>query len=108
MEPAAVQRLRHRAALVACNSGDENRSIASHSVHLFCTFLASSRRSFLEGPKGAGIVLLGNLSNCRNVGQFWLPRISSRSSMRLEIKLPCLNQTHTSPSDSTIHLHAQN
>src|SRR6185369_11059429 len=30
MEPAALQRLRDRAALIACHSGDENRSIAWH------------------------------------------------------------------------------
>jgi hypothetical protein len=29
-EPAALQRLRDRAALIACHSGDENRSIARH------------------------------------------------------------------------------
>ena len=29
-EPAALQRLRDRAALMACHSGDENRSIARH------------------------------------------------------------------------------
>ena len=31
MEPCALQRLRDRAALIACHSGDENRSIARHS-----------------------------------------------------------------------------
>jgi hypothetical protein len=31
MEPGALQRLRDRAALIACHSGDENRSIARHS-----------------------------------------------------------------------------
>src|SRR6202011_2390314 len=31
MEPGAMQRLRDRAALLACYSGDENRSIAGHS-----------------------------------------------------------------------------
>jgi hypothetical protein len=30
MEPGALQRLRDRAALIACHSGDENRSIACH------------------------------------------------------------------------------
>ncbi len=30
MEPGALQRLRDRAALIACRSGDENRSIACH------------------------------------------------------------------------------
>ncbi len=30
MEPGALQRLRDRAALIACHSGDENRSIARH------------------------------------------------------------------------------
>jgi hypothetical protein len=30
MEPAVLQRLRDRAALIACNSGDENRPIARH------------------------------------------------------------------------------
>jgi hypothetical protein len=29
-EPAVLQRLRDRAALMACHSGDENRSIARH------------------------------------------------------------------------------
>src|ERR1700681_1429552 len=29
-EPGALQRLRNRAALIACHSGDENRSIARH------------------------------------------------------------------------------
>src|ERR1700730_10041969 len=29
-EPGALQRLRDRAALIACHSGDENRSIARH------------------------------------------------------------------------------
>src|SRR4029077_8948129 len=31
-EPAALQRLRDRAALIACYSGDENRSIVRHDV----------------------------------------------------------------------------
>jgi hypothetical protein len=30
MEPGALQRLRDRAALIACHSGDENRSIVCH------------------------------------------------------------------------------
>src|SRR5438477_8259841 len=30
MEPGALERLRDRAALIACHSGDENRSIACH------------------------------------------------------------------------------
>src|SRR6202030_2567394 len=34
MEPGALQRLRDRAALIACHSGDENRSIARHDVFL--------------------------------------------------------------------------
>jgi hypothetical protein len=32
MEPGTVQRVRDRAALIACHSGDENRSIARHDV----------------------------------------------------------------------------
>ena len=31
MKPCALQRLRDRAALIACHSGDENRSITRHS-----------------------------------------------------------------------------
>src|ERR1700683_3695706 len=34
MEPGALQRLRDRAALIACHSGDENRSIACHGSNL--------------------------------------------------------------------------
>src|SRR5260221_161604 len=34
-EPAALQRLRDRAALIACYSGDENRSIVRHDVYSF-------------------------------------------------------------------------
>src|SRR6266852_8894357 len=34
MERAALQRLRDRAALMACHSGDENRSIARHAPSL--------------------------------------------------------------------------
>jgi hypothetical protein len=30
MEPGALQRLRDRAALIACHSADENRSIVCH------------------------------------------------------------------------------
>jgi hypothetical protein len=30
MEPGALQCLRDRAALIACHSGDENRSIVCH------------------------------------------------------------------------------
>ena len=30
IEPGALQRLRNRAALIACHSGDENRSIVCH------------------------------------------------------------------------------
>jgi hypothetical protein len=30
MEPGALQSLRDRAALIACHSGDENRSLACH------------------------------------------------------------------------------
>src|SRR6516164_10570864 len=37
MEPGALQRLRDRAALIACHSGDENRSIVCHSWLLFTT-----------------------------------------------------------------------
>jgi hypothetical protein len=31
METAALQRLRNRAALIACHSGNENRPIVCHS-----------------------------------------------------------------------------
>src|SRR5260221_3971017 len=34
-EPAALRRLRDRAALIACYSGDENRSIVRHDVYSF-------------------------------------------------------------------------
>jgi hypothetical protein len=30
IEPGALQRLRDRAALIACHSGDENRAVARH------------------------------------------------------------------------------
>ena len=42
MEPGALQRLRDRAALIACHPGDENRSIVCHGLNLIilCIILA--------------------------------------------------------------------
>jgi len=41
IEPGALQRLRDRAALIACHSGDENRSIACHGCFLRSLMMGS-------------------------------------------------------------------
>ena len=45
--PAALQRLRDRAALIACHSGDENRSIVRHGL-----FLLHSKYDFSVNVSG--------------------------------------------------------
>src|SRR5947209_8674252 len=43
MEPGALQRVRDRAALMACHSGDENRSIAGHRGNLIKSLARNTR-----------------------------------------------------------------
>src|SRR6266700_1511825 len=51
MEPGALQRLRDRAALIACHSGDENRSIACHGLNLIsCALYSSLNTGYLSVP----------------------------------------------------------
>src|SRR5258707_11029397 len=45
MEPGALQRVRDRAALMACHSGDENRTFAGHGWHLIKSLARNTCRS---------------------------------------------------------------
>src|ERR1700680_1228879 len=53
METRAPQRLRHRSALLACHSGDENRSIVCHGLSLLPSLFSGP--NYIPGWSGAGV-----------------------------------------------------